>query len=65
MERVCAEGRKTYRRFLIWLLAMGIVGCAAYYIYAVRNFIPDTINLNKNSVEKLNFNLQFGLRFNL
>lgn len=59
MEKVCAEGRKTYRKFLIWLLVMGIVGCAAYYIYAVRNFIPDTINLNRNSVEKLNFNIPF------
>ena len=56
MEKVCADCRKIYRRFLIWLLAAGIAGCVVYYIYAVKNLIPDTINLNRNSVEKLNFN---------
>ena len=59
MERVCTDCRKKYRRFLIWLLAAGIIGCAVYYIYAVKNLIPDTINLNKNSVERLNFNVPF------
>ena len=59
MERVCTECRKKYRRFLVWLLAAGIIGCAVYYIYAVKNLIPDTINLNKNSVGKLNFNVPF------
>lgn len=59
MERVCTDCRKKYRRFLIWLLAAGIIGCAVYYIYAVKNLIPDTINLNKNSIEKLNFNVPF------
>ncbi len=59
MEKVCADGKKIYRRFLIWLLAAGIAGCVVYYIYAVKNLIPDTINLNKNSVEKLNFNIPF------
>lgn len=59
MEKVCADCRKIYRRFLIWLLAAGIAGCVVYYIYAVKNLIPDTINLNRNSVEKLNFNIPF------
>ncbi len=41
------------------LLIAGIIGCITYYIYSVKNLIPDTINLNQNSVEKINFNLPF------
>lgn len=59
MEKVCADCKKIYRRFLIWLLAAGIAGCVVYYIYSVKNLIPDTINLNKNSVERLDFNIPF------
>ncbi len=59
MEKVCDEFKKTYRHFLIWLLIAGIAGSAAYYIYAVKNRIPDTINLNRYANEKLNFNVPF------
>ena len=59
MERVCTDCRKQYRRFLIWLLDAGINWCEVYYIYAVKNLISDTINLHKNSVERLNSNVPF------
>ena len=59
MERVCEKNCKAYRNFLMVLLVAGIIGCIAYYIYSVNNLIPDTINLNQNSVEKINFNLPF------
>lgn len=59
MEKVCDEFKKTYRHFLIWLLIAGIVGSAAFYIYAVKNQIPDTINLNRYADEKLDFNIPF------
>lgn len=59
MEKVCDEFKKTYRHFLIWLLIAGIAGSAAFYIYAVKNQIPDTINLNRYSDEKLDFNIPF------
>lgn len=59
MEKVCDEFKKTYRHFLIWLLIAGIAGSAAFYIYAVKNQIPDTINLNRYADEKLDFNIPF------
>lgn len=59
MEKVCDEFKKTYRHFLIWLLIAGIAGSAAFYIYAVKNQIPDTINLNRYAEEKLDFNIPF------
>lgn len=59
MEKVCSEFKRTYRQFLIWLLIAGIFGGTVFYIYAVKNEIPDTINLNRNAEEKLNFNLPF------
>ena len=59
MEKVCDEFKRSYRHFLIWLLIAGIAGGAAYYIYAVKNLIPDTINLNRYADEKINFNLPF------
>ncbi|MGN1188669.1 MAG: SpoIVB peptidase S55 domain-containing protein [Lachnospiraceae bacterium] len=59
MEQVCEKNRKAYRNFLMVLLIAGIIGCITYYIYSVKNLIPDTINLNQNSVEKINFNLPF------
>ena len=37
----------------------GIAGSAAFYIYAVKNQIPDTINLNRYADEKLDFNIPF------
>ena len=59
MEKVCDEFKKTYRHFLIWLLIAGIAGSVAFYIYAVKNQIPDTINLNRYADEKLDFNIPF------
>lgn len=59
MEQVCEKNRKAYRNFLMVLLIAGIIGSITYYIYSVKNLIPDTINLNQNSVEKINFNLPF------
>lgn len=59
MEKVCDEFKKTYRHFLIWLLIAGIAGSAAFYIYEVKNQIPDTINLNRYADEKLDFNIPF------
>ena len=59
MEKVCDEFKKTYRHFLIWLLIAGIAGSAAFYIYAVKNQIPDTINLNRYADEKFDFNIPF------
>ncbi len=59
MEKVCDEFKKTYRHFLIWLLIAGIAGSAAFYIYVVKNQIPDTINLNRYADEKLDFNIPF------
>ena len=59
MEKVCDEFKKTYRHFLIGLLIAGIAGSAAFYIYAVKNQIPDTINLNRYAEEKLDFNIPF------
>ena len=59
MEKVCDEFKKTYRHFLIWLLIAGIAGSAAFYIYEVKNQIPDTINLNRYADEMLDFNIPF------
>ena len=59
MEKVCDEFKKTYRHFLIWLLIAGIAGSVAFYIYAVKNQIPDTINLNRYADEKIDFNIPF------
>ena len=36
-----------------------IAGSVAFYIYAVKNQIPDTINLNRYADEKLDFNIPF------
>lgn len=59
MEKVCREQQKSYRAFLVFLIAAAVVASGIYYIYSIRNMIPDTLNLNQNSVEKINFNLPF------
>lgn len=59
MERVCEKKQKVYKSFLAVLILAGLAACVVYYIYSVRNLIPDTLNLNRNSVERIDLHLPF------
>lgn len=59
MEQIYEERRRGYRIFLMWLLTLAVIGIFVYYIYSVRNLIPNTLNLSENSIEEININIPF------
>ncbi len=59
MEQIYEERQRGYRIFLAWLISLAVIGIFVYYIYSVKNLIPNTLNLSKNSVEEININIPF------
>lgn len=59
MEEVCLKKHKLKRKILMLFAVVGVMTCISIYLFTLERFIPDTINLNSNSVSKINLQVPF------